>query len=196
VTDSEAVQGRIKDAATRLFVAKGYLGVSMREIAEATGLSKAGLYYHFKDKEDLFLAILAADLEILAGVVSGARAAGPSARAQVEALIHRLFAQAPEQRAILRLASNDLPQLSAAARERFGQLYEQRFIGQIEALLVDGVARGEIAPLDTRSATWLLLGMLLPFFNSGRRSAPPTALILRIFFEGVGPGASAEGVSG
>ena len=34
-------------------MAYGYNGISMREIAEAVGVSKAGLYYHFKDKEDV-----------------------------------------------------------------------------------------------------------------------------------------------
>ena len=53
---------RIAEEATRLFVANGYHGVSMREIAEAVGISKAGLYYHFRDKEDLFIAILTANL--------------------------------------------------------------------------------------------------------------------------------------
>ena len=41
---------RIVGEATCLFVVRGYRGISMREIAEAAGISKAGLYYHFKDK--------------------------------------------------------------------------------------------------------------------------------------------------
>jgi AcrR family transcriptional regulator len=186
MSDVEDVRSRILEAATQLFVAKGYLGVAMREIAEATGLSKAGLYYHFKDKEALFVEILAADLDMLAAVVREARAAGPTVRDQVAALIHHLFAQAPEQRAILRLANNDLPHLSVEARTRFGTIYEERFIGQIEGLLADGVARGELAPLDMRTITWLLLGMLLPFYNNQHSHAPPTALILQLFFDGIG----------
>lgn len=38
---------RILAAAARLFMARGYRGISMREIAEAVGISKAGLYFPF-----------------------------------------------------------------------------------------------------------------------------------------------------
>ena len=43
-TESAAVPERIIEEATRLFVASGYTSISMREIAEAVGVSKAGLY--------------------------------------------------------------------------------------------------------------------------------------------------------
>ncbi len=49
------VRDRILLKALQFFVAHGYDGISMREIAEACGLSKAALYYHFRDKEALFL---------------------------------------------------------------------------------------------------------------------------------------------
>ena len=44
----------------------------MREIADACGISKPGLYYHFKDKEDLFLAILDQNLNDLEQIVAEA----------------------------------------------------------------------------------------------------------------------------
>jgi len=61
------VPQQILHEATRLFVDRGYHALSMREIAEAVGVSKAGLYYHFEDKEDLFLAILTNNLVAAAG---------------------------------------------------------------------------------------------------------------------------------
>ena len=45
--------------ALKLFAAKGYAGVSMREIAAAVGIQGASLYNHFKGKEDIFNAIFA-----------------------------------------------------------------------------------------------------------------------------------------
>ncbi|WP_051196488.1 TetR/AcrR family transcriptional regulator [Jonesia quinghaiensis] len=41
------------------FARYGYHGASLREIAAHTGVSHAGLRYHFKTKEDLLLAVLA-----------------------------------------------------------------------------------------------------------------------------------------
>lgn len=48
---------RVLDAARPLFVQHGYKGVSMQQIADATGIHKATLYHHFRDKDDLFAAV-------------------------------------------------------------------------------------------------------------------------------------------
>lgn len=46
---------QILTKAADLFLAKGYKGVSMKEIADAVEVTSAALYYHFpKGKEDLF----------------------------------------------------------------------------------------------------------------------------------------------
>src|SRR5258708_3696173 len=50
---------QILTAAKDLFLAKGYKGVSMKEIADAVQVTSAALYYHFpKGKEDLFTKMI------------------------------------------------------------------------------------------------------------------------------------------
>ncbi len=49
---------RIYEEAFRLMAEKGIDGVSMREIAEKVQVTKPVLYYYFKNKEDLCLAII------------------------------------------------------------------------------------------------------------------------------------------
>ena len=186
--ESPGMREVILQEAGRLFVTSGYSGLSMREIAEASGVSKAGLYYHFRDKEALFLAILTSNLDNIEQLMSEARQA-PTTRAQVEQMVHAIFQRAPEQRAIIRLASQEMGHLSLEARAQFGRIYHEKFIGQVESILADGVARGELRPLDPSLATWLLLGMMYPFFypaHAGEMAAPndATALMLSIFFDG------------
>lgn len=48
----------IQDQAFELFGRYGYEGVSIGDIAAATGLSKGALYWHFRGKEALYLACL------------------------------------------------------------------------------------------------------------------------------------------
>jgi AcrR family transcriptional regulator len=188
-TDPIDMRQRILDEAARLFVSSGYHGISMREIAEAVGVSKAGLYYHFRDKEELFLAMLMACLDRLDHGLTQASARDQSARSEIEAILRAIFAQPPEQRAIMRLASSELGHLTPKARAAFGERYYTQFIGRVEQALRGGVERGELRPLDTHTATWVLLGMAYPFFapNETRDLGalePTIALILTIFFEG------------
>lgn len=49
---------QIYRAASKLFVEKGYAGASMSDIAEAVGMTKAGLYHFVASKEDLLYAIM------------------------------------------------------------------------------------------------------------------------------------------
>ena len=183
------IRERILEEATLLFVSRGYHGISMREIAEAAGVSKAGLYYHFRDKEALFLAILTANLERIESVIHSARGAGATTRDQIGALVRAIFEQAPDQRAIIRLASHEMAHLSQEAQTEFGRLYRDKFVGQVEDILRTGIATGNLRPVDVGLATWVLLGMMYPFLyptHQHELGSPDETieLILAIFFDG------------
>jgi AcrR family transcriptional regulator len=51
------------DAARELFLSQGYVAVSMQQIAEAAGMTKGAPYYHFKNKEDLFVTVFLREIE-------------------------------------------------------------------------------------------------------------------------------------
>ncbi|MBE1554957.1 AcrR family transcriptional regulator [Filibacter limicola] len=53
----ELTKGMIVQNARTLFVEKGFQGVSMRSIAKEVGCTHGALYYHFKNKAELFYAI-------------------------------------------------------------------------------------------------------------------------------------------
>ena len=48
----------ILDAATVLFSTKGFKDAGMSEISRMTGAAEGTIFYHFKNKEDLFISIL------------------------------------------------------------------------------------------------------------------------------------------
>jgi AcrR family transcriptional regulator len=48
----------ILQTATRLFSEKGYRNTAIAELAKMTGVAEGTIFYHFKTKEELFLAIL------------------------------------------------------------------------------------------------------------------------------------------
>jgi len=54
----ELTREMIMEAARDLFVKKGYQHVSMRQIAKELDYSHGALYYHFKNKAELFFALV------------------------------------------------------------------------------------------------------------------------------------------
>ncbi|MBF6287864.1 TetR/AcrR family transcriptional regulator [Nocardia cyriacigeorgica] len=59
----------IRDAAVELFTNKGFEQTSLREVADAVGITKASLYYHYASKLDLLLAIIDPVIDHMRAVV-------------------------------------------------------------------------------------------------------------------------------
>src|SRR5512147_2435975 len=57
-TDGDT-RAAILAAARRVFAVRGLDGTSVREVAEAAKVNNAMIYYHFKDKDDLYRSVLA-----------------------------------------------------------------------------------------------------------------------------------------
>ena len=56
--DADATRHALLDAAERVFYDKGVARASLAEIAQAAGATRGAIYWHFKDKVDLFNAMM------------------------------------------------------------------------------------------------------------------------------------------
>jgi AcrR family transcriptional regulator len=161
---------RILNEAALRFVASGYHAVSMREIAEAVGASKAAIYYHFTDKEALLLAIMEHSLIQLQRIVAQATALPGSIEGQLVAIVDGLLGLDAVQRAAMRLAMVELQHVGETERRSFAQRYEKQFITPIRTLLSNGISAGTVRDLDVMTTTWAFLGLLYPFSMTAHRS--------------------------
>ena len=59
VTPDPSARDAILAAATELFAAQGFAGVTIKEIGAKAKVNSALLYYYFEDKEGLYRAVLA-----------------------------------------------------------------------------------------------------------------------------------------
>lgn len=184
------MKDKILSSATQLFIKQGYYGLSMRQIAESVGVTKAALYYHYKDKESLFLAILETHLEKFETLIIEIEAQSVSCRERIRLLVTRVLNQPADQRAVIRLASQEMANLSAESRRSFGEIYHQRFIGRIQTMVETGIKNRELRPVDSQVATWTLLGMMYPYFypvHSADVSLSPDAIeqLVDLYLDGV-----------
>jgi len=84
------VAERILEEATRLFAEQGFNGTPVQEIADAVGVRKSSLLYHYASKEELRLAVLRKMVEHWNQALPTLLAAATSGQGQFDALVEAL----------------------------------------------------------------------------------------------------------
>lgn len=148
----------ILDAAGQCFAQYGYDKTTLADIGKAIHLNKASLYYYFKNKEELFIEVTLAET---AEFVKGLQAAMAQMEGCEEKVLYYVLARVDRYQEVLhrnRLTAENL----AVLEGQFLSLYQQikeREVGFVEALLEEGVQKGEIAsenPHDLAESIFLV----------------------------------------
>lgn len=144
--------------AARLFAKRGYVGTSMNQVAQASGLSKATLYHYYKDKYSLLVSIAEGHVSVLEQLVIAVQALNLPPEQQLRELIHRILQEYAGAQDAHRVLTEDVRFLEDADRER---------VLGAERAVVAGFARalGEVHPrlqqaLLATPLTMLLFGMI------------------------------------
>jgi AcrR family transcriptional regulator len=156
---------QILDAAQRLVAERGWNGTTFADICREAGVSNGVLTYHFRDKEDLRLALFERELErwrVYFGAMAGkdvsparhAAGAVKGASARIESdpeffrtLFSYLCCDAPGR-----------PEMAARVSEFFAEMR-----GGIEAHFAHNAARGELGGRDPKDAASIFQTVLLGY---------------------------------
>jgi len=162
----------ILDTSAKLFSQQGYKEVSVRDIAQACGMTNAALYYHFKNKEDLFLAMLQRDHEKTLDDLRAAAAGPGDLRADLKQLVTLYAAITCERRQSFQTLWRDVKQMEdLRARKWFGEMQHETMRPLVERL-EQAEAAGEIKPGETRLYARLLHGMIIALTHGNRPDKP------------------------
>lgn len=93
-SDGEHSHAAILEAAMRLSTVEGLDGLSIGDLAKHIGMSKSGLYAHFRSKEELQLATVKAALEVTEAQVTRPALDRPDALGRLTALCENFLAYA------------------------------------------------------------------------------------------------------
>jgi AcrR family transcriptional regulator len=143
--------------ASRVFAEKGYHQATIRDIARATGVSLAGLYYYFKSKEDLLFLVLDHSLGRLLSHQRQALEGVTDPRECFHLLVrnHLEFFEGNEWE--MKVLARETASVTGDMRKRIAGR-ELEYAGIVYRILKE-LAPEENAP-DLRVATFSLFGML------------------------------------
>jgi AcrR family transcriptional regulator len=165
----------ILDTSAKLFSQQGYKEVSIRDIAQACGMTNAALYYHFKNKEDLFLAMLERDHEKTLVALREAAHGPGDLREDLKQLVAQYAAITCERKQSFQTLWRDMKQMEdVRARKLFGEMQHEIMRPLIERL-EQAEAAGEIKPGETQLYARLLHGMMMALTHAGRPDKPHRA---------------------
>lgn len=182
-------RARILDAALKLFEQRGFSDVSMQQIADAAGVTKATLYHHFTGKEDLF-ATLVRDVinEFWQGTIARAQSDGP-VEETLRSIVEYVAGAADETD--FATWSDDM-QRHISGDVLQGILTEHpEPHDAIRDLFRRAIARGEMRPLDVDGMTAIFIGILMGMNHqehaAEKQWTPDAALIVDVFLNGIRP---------
>lgn len=160
--EAQATRCDILDAAERLFQAQGVSNTSLQDIAAAAGVTRGAVYWHFKDKGDLFTAMVDRvclpmqeaqahlDRDDAAPVLPALRAhlLGLFEQVTLDPQVHRVFE-------VMTLKVEYVDELSAV--HAWHLQVRDGYQARLERTLRRGQARGEVA--KTQTARQLAIGL-------------------------------------
>ena len=159
-TDPISSPERILQSALSLFSEKGYDATSVREICEASGITKPTLYHFYGSKEGVYRALVDGTLESMRMQMTQALEEGGSLADRLRRLTLTYFdasrAEPDLARFILSL-THEPP--SSAPRTDFLTFYDD-VLAQVTRAIETAEARGEVSPGPVDVRLLILMGAL------------------------------------
>ncbi|MDB5861782.1 MAG: acrR [Ramlibacter sp.] len=156
--DALATRNSLLDAAEHVFLAQGVAGTSLNDIALAAGTTRGAIYWHFRDKADLFNAMMDRVVMPLQGAMD--RGKQPPDEDPLPALkqaLRQAFRQTvtdPQTRRVFEVATHKVEYVDSlcAVQARHVQVRAQSLDGFRRALLRSAAARGRKLALPATAA--------------------------------------------
>ena len=157
--------GEIYRAAALLICEKGYDATSMNDIAEAVGITKAGVYHHIEGKKDLLFRIMNFGMDELdENVIFPARAIA-DAESRLRAIVTnhvRLITShiTPQGYNPVTIVVDEVAGLTPEHRRRIDQR-KRAYVDLIRETLKQLRKEGKLREVDVTVATFSMLGAIL-----------------------------------
>jgi AcrR family transcriptional regulator len=183
---------KILCTARRLFMQRGYRAVSVNDIVQAAEITKPTLYYHFADKEELFVQMALHMLAELRVRMDTALEGKHTTRERLSALAEVTTTADDGDTRMMRHEIRE--HLGPEQQERIKQAFHREMLAPLREVMRAGLAAGELVGHDPELLAWLFLAVIEGFHRQGA-AAPgddPIAhfsneMLTDLFLYGVAP---------
>lgn len=182
----------ILERAARVICRQGFEATSMQEIADACGLTKAGLYHHVRTKDALLLAIMQYGMDLFEEVVIDrvVHIADPLERLRATMARNVELVTQDSSKEVTIILHEHQTLTGDAQREINAR--KKRYVSFLEGSFREAIDRQLIRPVDPTLAAFSLLGVVLWTYKWYRADGriPPAALAegtIDLFFAGLLP---------
>jgi AcrR family transcriptional regulator len=171
-TKTLAQADKILAAAARLFATQRFHEARMEDIATAAEVGKGTLYRYFKDKDELYDALLVRAGEQLSRRLAEETAPASGARARLEAVVAALIGYFDEQPHLFDLIQRAEVMHAADGDFPWEQTRRATF-RLVQRVFAEAAAAGEFSIRDPELGVWMLLGGVRAVIRFGRRPRAP-----------------------
>jgi AcrR family transcriptional regulator len=159
VRDPVATKSRILDAALNIFSQKGYYDTRLDEIVDESHTSKGSIYFHFPNKERLFLALVDQFADLLERRVTTAIAPEEKGIARVRIALETTLNTFGQYRRPAKILLVQAVGLGAPFEKKRNEVND-RFANLIETYLLEAIEVGDIPPVDTEVVSYAWMGAI------------------------------------
>jgi AcrR family transcriptional regulator len=146
--------------AAEIMCHKGYEATSMNDIAEAAGLTKAGIYHYIRGKEDLLFGIMMYAMDnVEQGIIAPAREVA-DAEERLRTILERHTKSVTEGVGAITIVLDEMTALTPAHR-RLITARKRAYLDFIRETLKQLAAEGKLRSVNPTIAAFSLLGMIL-----------------------------------
>lgn len=146
--------------AAEIMCQKGYEATSMNDIADAVGLTKAGVYHYIRGKEDLLYQIMSFGMDMVdADVIAPARDVA-DAEARLRTILERHCRRIMEQGGAVTILLEEMSALTPA-HQRVIRNRKRAYLELLRGALEELAAEGKLRDVDPTVAAFSVFGILL-----------------------------------
>ena len=158
----DARPSEILNAALACFTERGFAATRLEDVARRAGVTKGTLYLYFRNKEDLFEAVVR---QSLVPYIEGLEAAVGDASEPASVLLRRLMAGWPE---VISSPASAIPKLVIAEAGNFPELARfylnevvYRSMAVVRQVIRTGIERGEFRAVELDSAVTCVIAPVI-----------------------------------